>query len=102
MKRLPTTLLLTISTANIILTKQHAQQQNLSENTSKSNYKATIFLLHVSITNLTSPSIPTVKKYQIHSRKHNGQAQSIYLNAFINLIRYQMCTINSHKITVAS
>ena len=86
MKKFSTPLLLTIYTANIILTKQHAKQQNLSKNTSKSNYKATIFLLHISIQNLTSPSIPTVQAYQIHSRKHNGQAKTIYLNAFINLI----------------
>jgi len=66
---------------------QHTQQQNLSENTSKSNYRATIFLLHISILNFTSPSIPTVQEYQIHSRKHNGKAQTIHLNAFINLIR---------------
>jgi len=82
---------------------QHAQQQNLSENTSKSNYRATTFLLHISIPNLTSPTIPTVQEHQIHSRKYNGKAQSIHLNAFINLIRqlgkitniYQICTINS-------
>ena len=85
MKKFPTTLLLTISTANIIFTIQHTQEQNLSGNTSKSNYKATIFLLHVSIPNLTSTSIPTVQEHQIHSRKHNGQAQTIYLKAFINL-----------------
>ena len=66
---------------------QHTRQQNLSKNTSKSNYRATIFLLHVSIQNWTSPSIPTVQEYQIHSRKYNGKAQSIHLNAFINLIR---------------
>ena len=66
---------------------QHTQQQNLSENTSKSNYRATTFLLHISIPNLTSPTIPTVQEHQIHSRKHNGQAQTIYLNAIINLIR---------------
>ena len=83
MKKFLTTLLLTISTVNIILTMQHTQQQNLSENTSKSNYRATIFLLHISIQNLTSPSIPTVQEHQIHLRKHNGQAQTIYLNAFI-------------------
>ena len=66
---------------------QNAQQQNLSENISKSNYRATIFLLHISIPNLTSPNIPIVQEYQIHSIKHNSQAQSIYLIAFINLIR---------------
>ena len=83
MNKLPTTLLLTIVTANIILTMQHTKPQNLSENTSKSNYRATIFLLHINIPNLTSPSIPIVQANQIHSRKHNGQAQTIYLNAFI-------------------
>ena len=88
MKKFPTTLLLTISTEIIILTMQHAEQQNLSENTSKSNYRATTFLLHISIPNLTSPTIPTVQEYQIHSRKHNGKAQTIYLNAFIILFRY--------------
>ena len=66
---------------------KHTKPQNLSENTSKSNYRATIFLIHVSIQNLTSPSIPTVQEYQIHSIKHNGKAQTIHLNAFINLIR---------------
>ena len=48
--------------------------------------------------------------YHKYHRKHHGQAQFIYLNAFINLIRqlgeitniYQMCTINSHNIIVAS
>ena len=87
MKKFPTTLLLTISTEIIILTMQHAEQQNLSENTSKSNYRATIFLLHISIQNLTSPSIPTVQEHQIHSGKYKGQAQTIYLNTCINLIR---------------
>ena len=87
MKKLPTTFLLTISTANIILTTQHTQQQNLSESTPKSNYRAIIFLLHIRIQNWTSPNIPTVQEYQIHSRKQNGQPQFIYLNAFINLIR---------------
>ena len=66
---------------------QHTKPQNLSGNTSKLNYKATIFLLHISIQNLTSPSIPTLQEHQIHLRKHNGQAQTIHLNAFINLIR---------------
>ena len=67
---------------------QHTKPQNLSGNPSNSNYKATIFILHVSIQNLTSPSIPTVQYDQIHSRKHNGHAQTNYLNAFINLLRY--------------
>ena len=87
MEKFPTTLLLTTSTENIILTMQYAQQQNLSKNTPKSNYRATIFLLHISIPNWTSPSIPTVEEYQIHSRKHNGKVQTIHLSAFINLIR---------------
>ena len=87
MKKFPTTLLLTISTENIIFTMQQTKPQNLSENTSKSNYTATLFLLHVSIQNLTPPSTPIVQGHQIHSRKHNGKAQTIYLIAFINLFR---------------
>ena len=88
MKKSPTTLLLTIFTANIILTMQHTKPQNLSKNPSHPNYKATIFLLHINIPNLTSTIIPTVQGHQIHSRKHNGHAQTIYLNAFINLLRH--------------
>ena len=87
MKKFPTTLLLTIFTVNFILTMQNTQQQNMSKNTSKMNYRAIIFSLHISIQNWTSPNILTVQEYQIHSRKHNGQAQFIYLNAFFNLIR---------------
>ena len=85
MKKLSTTLLLTIFTANIIFTMQHTKSQNLSKNLLHPNYKATIFLLHVSIQILTTPSLPTVQEYQIYSRKLNGKAQTIYLNAFIIL-----------------
>ena len=67
---------------------QHTKLPNLSENPFNSNYKATILLLHVSIQILTTQSLPTVQAYQIHSRKHNGKAQTIYLNAFIILFRY--------------
>ena len=88
MNKLSTTMLLTIFTANIIFTIQHTKLQNLSENPPNSNYKATILLLHVSIQILTTQSLPTVQAYQIHSRKHNGKAQTIYLNAFIILFRY--------------
>ena len=88
MKKLPTTLLLTIFTANITLAMQDTKPQNLSENPSHLNYKATIFLLHINIPNLTSPIIPTVHGHQIHSRKHIDHAQTIYLNAFIDLLRY--------------
>ena len=87
MKKFPTTLLLTIFIVNFILTMQNTQQQNLSENTFKLNYRAIIFLLHIIIQNWTSPNIPIVQEYQIHPRKHNGQAQSVYLNVIINLIR---------------
>ena len=66
---------------------QNTQQQNLSKNTSKLNYRAIIFSLHISIQNWTSPIVPIVRRHQIHSTKHNGQAQFTYLNAFINLIR---------------
>jgi len=88
MKKLSTTLLLTIFTVNIIFTMQHTKLPNLSENPPNLNYKATILLLHVSIQILTTQSLPTVQAYQIHSRKHNGKAQTIYLNAFIILFRY--------------
>ena len=67
---------------------QHTKLQNLSESPPNLNYKATILLLHVSIQILTTQSLPTVQAYQIHSRKHNGKAQTIYLNAFIILFRY--------------
>jgi len=85
MKKLPTTLLLTIFTVNIIFTMRYNKPQNLSGNPSNSNYKATIFLLHVSTQNLAPPSTPTVQGHQIHSRKPNGKAQTIDLIAFINL-----------------
>ena len=88
MKKLHTTLLLTIFTANIIFTMQHTKLQNLSKNPLNSNYKATILLLHVSIQILTTQSLPIVQAYQIHSRKHNGKAQSVYLYAFIILFSY--------------
>ena len=88
MKKLSTTLLLTIFTENTIFTMQHTKLPNLSENPLNSNYKATILLLHITIQNSTTPSLPTVQAYQIHSRKHNGKAQNIHLNAFIILFRY--------------
>ena len=88
MKKLSTTLLLTIFTANIIFTMQHTKLQKLSENPPNSNYKATIVLLHVSFQIFTTQSLPTVQAYQIHSRKHKGKAQTIYLKAFIILFRY--------------
>ena len=66
---------------------RYNKPQNLSGNPSNSNYKATIFLLHVSTQNLATPSTPTVQGHQIHSIKHNGKAQTIDLIAFINLFR---------------
>ena len=85
MKKLSTTLLLTLSTTNIIFPREHTKPQKLSKNPSNSNYKATIFLLHVSTQNLAPPSTPTIQGHQIHSRKPNGKAQTIDLIAFINL-----------------
>ena len=85
MKKLSTTLLLTIFTANIIFTMQHTKLPNLSKNLPNLNHKATIFLLHVSTQNLAPPSTPTIQGHQIHSRKPNGKAQTIDLIAFINL-----------------
>ena len=109
MKKLSTTLLLTIFTVNTIVTMQHTKLPNLSENPLNSNYKVTILLLHISIQIFTTQSLPIVQAYQIHSRKYTGEAQTISLNAFIILLRYlgqiiniyQMCIINSQKITVA-
>ena len=88
MKKFYTTLLLTIFTVNTIVTMQHTKLPNLSENPLNSNYKATILLLHISIQIFTTQSLPTVQAYQIHSRKHNGKAQNIYLNAFTILFKY--------------
>ena len=34
---------------------------------------------------LQQPMVPTVHRHHIHFRKHNGQPQINYLNAFINL-----------------
>ena len=88
MKKFYTTLLLTIFTANIIFTMQLIKLQNLSENLLNLNYKATILLLHISIQIFATQSLPTVQAYQKHSRKHNGKAKTIYLNAFIILFIY--------------
>ena len=33
--------------------------------------------------------VPTVYRHHTHSRKHDGQAQLISLNAFINLFGHQ-------------
>ena len=88
MMKLYTTLLLTIFTANITFIMQLIKLQNLSENLLSLNYKATILLLHISIQIFTTQSLPTVQAYQIHSRKHNGEAQNIYLKAFIILFVY--------------
>ena len=51
-------------------------------------YKVITPLLHVIIQILTTQSLPIVQAYQIHLRKHNGKAKTIYLNAFIILFRY--------------
>ena len=67
---------------------QHIKLPNLSENLLNLNYKATILLLHISIQIFTTQSLPTVQAYQKHSRKHNGKAKTIYLNAFIILLRF--------------
>ena len=67
---------------------QHTKLPNLSENPLNSNYKATILLLQRSIQIFTTQSLPTVQAYQIHSRKPNGEAQTIPLYAFIILFRY--------------
>ena len=88
MKKFSTTLLLTIFTANTIVTMQHTKLPNLSENPLNSNYKATILLLHINIQIFATQSLPTVQAYQKHLGKHNGKAKTIYLKAFIILFMY--------------
>ena len=83
--KLSTTLLLIIFTANIVLPMQFTSQPKLSKRSLKLNYRAINISLH------TSNQIwaqPMVLRYHIHSRKHDGQAQVNYLNAFINLFRH--------------
>ena len=64
---------------------QFTSQPKLSKQTLKLNYKAINISLHTSNQIWAQPTVPTVHRHYTHSRKHNGQAQINYLNAFINL-----------------
>ena len=60
-------------------------QSKLSKRSLKLNYRAINILLHTSNQIWAQLIVPIVHRHRIHSRKHDGQAQVIYLNAFINL-----------------
>ena len=64
---------------------QFTSQPKLSKQSLKLNYKAINISLHKSNQIWPQPMVPTVHRHHIHTRKHDGQAQVIYLNAFINL-----------------
>ena len=67
---------------------QFTSQPKLSKQPLKSNYKAINILLHTSNQIWAQLMVPTVHRHHTHSRKHDGQAQANYLNAFINLFRH--------------
>ena len=64
---------------------QFTSQSKLSKWSLKLNYRAINISLHTSNRIWVQPMIPTVHRHHIHFRKHDGQAQVNYLNAFINL-----------------
>ena len=64
---------------------QFTSQPKLSKLSLKLNYRAINILLHTSNQIWAQPMIPTVHRHHTHSTKHDGQAQIISLNAFINL-----------------
>ena len=59
-------------------------QPKLSKQSLKLNYRAINISLHISNQIWAQPMAPTVHRHYIHTRKHVGQAQVNYLNAFIN------------------
>ena len=67
---------------------QFTSQPKLSKRSLKLNYRAINISLHTSNEIWAQPMIPTVHRHHTHSRKHSGQAQINYLNAFINLFGY--------------
>ena len=64
---------------------QFTSQPKLSKQTLKLNYKAINISLHTSNQIWAKPMVPTVHRHHTCSIKHDGQAQIISLNAFINL-----------------
>ena len=88
---------------------QFTSQPKLSKQSLKLNYRAINISLQASNQIWAQPIVPTFHRHHTHSRKQDGQAQIISLNAFINLFGHQgeirkinqNCTIISEKITVA-
>ena len=64
---------------------QFISQPKLSKQSLKLNYRAINISLQTSNQIWVQPMVPIVHRHHIHTRKHDGQAQVIYLNAFINL-----------------
>ena len=64
---------------------QFTKQPKLSKQSLKLNYRAINISLHTSNQIWAQPMVPIVHIHHAHSRKHDGQAQINYLNAFINL-----------------
>ena len=62
---------------------QFTSQPKLSKQSLKLNYRAIDILLHTRNQIWVQPIVTTVHRHHIHSRKHDGQAQVNYLNAFI-------------------
>ena len=65
---------------------QFTSQPRLSKQSLKLNDRAINIPLHISNQIWVQPIVPTVHRHHINSRKHDGQAQINYLNAFINLL----------------
>ena len=63
---------------------QFTSQPKLSKRSLKLNYRAINISLHRSNQIWAQPRVPTVHRHHTYSRKYDGQAQIIYLNAFIN------------------
>ena len=64
---------------------QFTSKLKLSKQSLKLNYRAINISLHTSNQIWAQPMIPTVHRDHTHSKKHDGQAQINYLNAFITL-----------------
>ena len=64
---------------------QFINNRNCPKLSLKLNYIAINISLHTSIQIWAQPMVPTDHMHHVQSRKHDGQAQVNYLNAFINL-----------------
>jgi len=67
------------------LPMQFTSQPKLSKQSLKLNYRAINISLHTSSQIWAQSMVPKVHRHHIHFRKHDGEAQINYLNAFINL-----------------